>query len=106
VGGKSSKYIGGLAEYIVLTCKPEGYFAYAALIQYLGHGLTRIVWDALLRWACYLVDHADLKLTYRACSAGKEWEVFFDSSLFNAQEKGSFGGYCARLPWSGVFAWR
>jgi hypothetical protein len=90
----------------VLTCKPEGYLAYVALSQYLGHGLTRIVWDALLRWARYLVDHAHLKLTYRACSAGKEWEVFVDSSLFNAQEKGSFGGYCARFPGSGVFAWR
>ena len=36
----------------MLTCKPEGYFAYVA---------TRIVWDALLRWARYLVDHVDLK---------------------------------------------
>ena len=67
--------IGGLAGYIVLTCKPVGYFAYVALSQYLGYWLTRIVWDAPLRWARYLVDHADLKLSYRACSAGKEWEV-------------------------------
>ena len=101
---EKAQSIGGLAGYIVLTCKPEGYLAYVALSQYLGHGLTRIVWDALLRWARYLVDHAHLKLTYRACSAGKEWEVFIDSSFFNAQEKGSFGGFCARLPGSGVFA--
>ena len=98
--------IGGLGGYIVLCCRPDGYLAYVALTQYLGYGLTQVVWDALLRWAAYLYNTAHLKLTYRASSEGTDWVVYVDSSLFNAQEGRSMGGYCALYPGSGIFAWR
>ena len=39
-------------------------------------------------------------------SADKPWEVFVDSSLFNAPKSRSMGGYCALYPGSGVFGWR
>ena len=45
---------------------PTGaYFAYVVLSQYLAFGLTRTVWRALLRWATYLVETPEVKLTYR-----------------------------------------
>ena len=54
----------------------------------------------------YLANTPHLKLTYWAASAGSDWEVFVDSSLFNGGDGLSFGGYCARFPKSGIFAWK
>jgi hypothetical protein len=103
---KVAQRIGGLGGYIVLCCRPDAYFAYVVLTQYLGHGLTVVVWDALIRWATYIYVNTALRLTYRASSAGRPWEMFVDSSLFNAPNSRSMGGFCALYPGSGVFTWR
>jgi hypothetical protein len=103
---KAAQRIGGLGGYIVLCCRPDAYFAYVVLTQYLGHGLTVAVWDALIRWATYIYVNTALRLTYRAGSAGQPWEMYVDSSLFNAPNSRSMGGFCALYPGSGVFTWR
>jgi len=99
-----AQQIAGLAGWIATSCRPDGYFAYVALSQYLANGLTQVVWDALLRWAAYLASTPEVRLTYRASRA--DWVVYADSSLFNAGGAASFGGYVALFPGSGVFAWK
>ena len=103
---KLAQRIAGLGGWIATSCRPDAYFAFVVLTQYLGTGLTQVAWDALLRRAAYLAHTPHLKLTYRAASTGTDWEVFVDSSLFNAGGAGSYGGYCARFPGSGIFAWK
>ena len=90
----------------MLCCRPDAYFAFVVLTQYLAHGLTDAVWDALIRWATYIYLNTALRLTNWASSADKPWEVYVDSSLFNAPESRSMGGFCALYPGSGVFGWR
>ena len=51
---KRAQEIAGLAGWIATSCRPDAYFAYVVLSQYLAFGLTRTVWRALLRWAAYL----------------------------------------------------
>jgi hypothetical protein len=103
---KKAQELAGLAGWISTSCRPDGYFAYVALSQHLANGLTATVWDAVLRWVSYLANTPDIKLTYRAASAGADWEMFADSPLFNNGNGSSFGGYVARFPGSGVFAWK
>ena len=103
---KVAQEIAGLAGWITTTCRPDGYFAFVALSRHIGGGLTPTVWNAVLRWAQYLADTPDVKLTYRACPEGTDWVIYADSSLFNNGDGGSFGGYVALFPGSGVFGWK
>jgi hypothetical protein len=101
-----AQQIAGLGGFIVLCCRPDAYFAYVVLSQYLAHGLTKTIWNALIRWATYIYVNTALKLTYWASSEGKPWVVYVDSSLFNAPNSRSMGGYLAMYEGSGAFAWR
>jgi hypothetical protein len=104
---KRAQEIAGLvAGWIATSCRPDDYFAYVVLSKYLAFGLTRTVWRALLRWATYFVETPEVKLTYRACPDDADLEVFADSALFYAGSGASYGGYAARFPGSGVFAWK
>jgi hypothetical protein len=98
--------IAGLAGWIAGSCRPDAYFSYVAVSQHLAGGMTPTVWRAVLRWATYLADTPDLKLTYHTPPATADWEMFADSSLFNNGNGSSFGGYVARFPGSGLFAWK
>jgi len=101
-----AQQIAGLGGFIVLCCRPDAYFAYVVLSQYLAHGLTKTIWNALIRWATYIYLNTALKLTYWASSEGKPWVTYVDSSLFNAPNSRSMGGYLAMYEGSGAFAWR
>jgi hypothetical protein len=101
-----AQQIAGLGGFIVLCCRPDAYFAYVVLSQYLAHGLTNTIWNALIRWATYIYVNTALRLTYWASSDGKPWAVYVDSSLFNAPNSRSMGGYLALYEGSGAFAWR
>ena len=70
---KRAQEIAGLAGWIATSCRPDAYFAYVVLSQYLAFGLTKTVWRALLRWATYLVETPEVKLTYRACPDDADW---------------------------------
>ena len=102
---KQAQEIAGLAGWIATSCRPDAYFAYVVLSQYLAFGLTKTVWRALLSWATYL-GKPEVGLTYHACPEDSDLEVFADSALFNAGSGASYGGYAARFPGSGVFAWK
>ena len=99
---KTAQEIAGLAGWIATCARPDGYFAFVALSQYLAQRPTPTAWNALLRWAWYLASTHDIRLIYRA-NAG-DWEMYADSSLFNNAAGESFGGYVALFPGSGVFA--
>ena len=101
-----AQQIAGLGGFIVLCSRPDAYFAYVVLSQYLAHGLTQTIWNALIRWATYIYVNTALRLTYWASSNGKPWVVYVDSSLFNAPNSRSMGGYLALYEGSGAFAWR
>jgi hypothetical protein len=101
---KTAQEIAGLAGWITTCARPDGYFAFVALSQYLALQLTPTVWNALLRWAWYLASTPGLRLIYRAGTG--DWEMYADSSLFNNANGASFGGYVALFPGSGVFAWK
>jgi hypothetical protein len=55
--------IAGVGGFIVLCCCPDAYITYVVLSQYLAHGLTKKIWDALIRWATYIYVNTALKLT-------------------------------------------
>ena len=101
---KVAQEIAGLAGWIATCARPDGYFAFVALSQFLAAQLTPTVWNALLRWAWYLVNTEDLRLVYREGSG--DWVMYADSSLFNNEHGGSFGGFAALFPDSGAFAWK
>jgi hypothetical protein len=94
----------GVGGWIATNARADPYFSFVALAQQVGFNFTRKVWRALLRWAHYLVHTRDLKLTYRPSKGGAEF--YTDSSLFNAAEGGSFGGFAGKYRGSGLFAWR
>ena len=101
---KTAQEIAGLAGWIATCARPDGYFAFVALSQFLATQLTPTVWNALLRWAWYLVNTEDLRLVYREGTG--DWVMYVDSSLFNNEHGGSFGGFAALFPHSGAFAWK
>jgi len=101
---KTAQEIAGLAGWIATCARPDGYFAFVALSQFLAAQLTPTVWNALLRWAWYLVNTEDLRLVYREGTG--DWVMYADSSLFNNEHGGSFGGFAALFPHSGAFAWK
>jgi hypothetical protein len=112
----------GLAGFIVSQCRPDGYFAFVVLSQYIAHRFTKHVWRGILKLGCYLVETASIKLTYRAVTLRPAtedgdpdgtlpWAGFTDSSSQNGDRGGSYGGGCLAAETgpdespSGIFMW-
>lgn len=101
---KRARSILGIGGYVVCQARPDAYFAFIVLSQLVGRGMTRAVWNAILRWAWYLVHTKHLKLCFRSGGQG-EWMAYTDSSMGNAEGAGSYGGAAFHFPGSGLFAW-
>ena len=101
----------GRGGFICANVRPDAYFAYVCLCQCVGTRFTLNVWKELLRWAHYLVHTKELELTYRAGDEVR-WSMHSDSSLANAKDGGSWGGYAFSLddttegPTRGLFDWK
>lgn len=102
----AARSILGLGGFIVCNLRPDGYFAFVVLTQHIAHHFTLAVWKALLRWAYYLIDTQQLRLTYHPSSEWS-WCLHSDSAFSNAMEGGSFGGFTFRLEGdSALIDWR
>jgi hypothetical protein len=95
----------GLAGWITGSVRADAHFAYVAIAQRVANHLTRNVWSALLRLCHYLVTTQDITITYKENDQPWRIQADVDSSLLNAPESGSFGGYTLYFPGSGPFAW-
>jgi hypothetical protein len=102
-----SRSILGSGGWVATTVRTEGQFSFVALAQQVGKNLTRKTWLALLRFAKYLVSTKHLHLYLRADGPGgpADWVFAADSSAFNEEHGGSFGGYVGYYEGSGAFAW-
>jgi hypothetical protein len=92
----------GLGGFIACNFRPDAYFAFVVLTQFVSHNFTRNVWNAVLRWAYYLINSAEYCLTYRRYKSF-DWLMYTDSS---AGGVGNFGGYCAGVRGSALFDWK
>jgi hypothetical protein len=101
-----ARSIMGLGGWIVCMLRADAFFAFTALATQLAKNFTRKVWHAVLQWAHYIVDTKWVRLTYRTSPEGGKALTFADSSLINAENGGSFGGFCSCYEGSGVFDWR
>jgi hypothetical protein len=95
----------GLVGWITGSVRADAHFAYVAIAQRVANHLTRGVWNALLRLCHYLVASQDVTITYKENKQPWRIQADVDSSLFNAPNSGSFGGYTLYFPGSGPFAW-
>jgi hypothetical protein len=103
----------GLGLYITRNVRTDALFPALALSQYIVNHLTQYVWDALLRWAFYLVRTRHLCLVLRPPTRPSEFAACSDSSLINAPvtsvimpdvPAASYGGFALFFPGSGAFA--
>ena len=95
----------GSLGWITGGTRPDAQFAFTALSQRVALHCTKNVWNALLRVCNYIVSTRDLGITYRECADPGAWQADVDSSLINAPNAGSFGGYVLYYPGGGPFAW-
>jgi hypothetical protein len=98
----------GLAGFIACQLRPDSHFAYLAVSQQVSVNFTPYVFRRIVQLARYLLGSRELCLTFRRAGSACpniEWQMWADSSAMNAAP-GSWGGYCANAPGSGVFMWR
>jgi len=101
-----ARSIVGLGGFIACNLRPDAFFAYVAITQRIAHHFTKQVWHATLRWAHYLVNTRELRLTYRYTDEPR-WCMHSDSSLVNTDGGGSYGGFAFGLEGnSGYVDWR
>jgi len=93
----------GLGGFIACNFRPDAYFAFVVLTQFVSNNFTRNVWNTILRWAHYLVLSRECCLTYRRTDKF-DWRMYTDSSAGGGA--GNFGGYCASLPGSALIDWK
>ena len=103
----------GLGLFITRNVRTDALFPALALSQYIVNHLTKAVWEALLRWANYLIQTRDMTLILRPLSRRPEFSACSDSSLINAPVSSvampdvaaaSYGGFALFFPGSGAFA--
>ena len=77
----------GLVLYVVRCARPDSSFASVAISQHISHNLTKTVWDALIRLACYLVRTPGKRLIYRPHweNGQEDFVCNCDSSCINTQ---------------------
>ena len=109
----AARAILGLGLFIARGVRVDALFPALALSQYIVNHLTVHVWDALLRWANYLVQTRDRCLILRAPAKPREFSACSDSSLINGPVSSvvmpdiaaaSYGGFALFFPGSGAFA--
>jgi len=104
----------GLGLYIARNTRADTLLPALALSQYIVTNLTLYVWDALLRWARYLVMTRHLDLVLRPPSyPSPAFSACSDSSLINAPVTAvsmpdvagaSYGGFALYFEGSGAFS--
>ena len=104
----------GLGLFITRGVRTDALFPALALSSYIVHHLTSVVWEALLRWAHYLVQTRHMALVLRApTSRGINFAACSDSSLINGPvtsvnmpdvAASSYGGFALFFPGSGAFS--
>jgi hypothetical protein len=87
----------GLGGFLSVNARPDALFSFVALSPQGGHNFTKNVWFAVQRWAHYLVDTRHLKMTFRRDKLNR-YHMAVDSSVGNAGEGKSFGGYAFGFP--------
>ena len=103
----------GLGLYIARGVRTDCLFPALALSQDIVNHLTKYVWNALLRWAWYLVQTRDMSLMLRPPVLSPEFSACSDSSLINAPitsvsmpdiAGSSYGGFALYFEGSGAFS--
>ena len=106
----------GLGLFITRGVRTDALFPALALSSYIVNNLTTVVWDALLRWAHYLVQTKNMALVLRPpAHHGINFAACSDSSLINGPvtsvpmpdvAASSYGGFAlfspvpVRFPWN------
>jgi hypothetical protein len=104
----------GLGLFITRGVRTDALFPALALSSYIVNNLTTVVWDALLRWAHYLVQTKHMALVLRPTAHhGINFAACSDSSLINGPvtsvpmpdvAASSYGGFALFFPGSGAFS--
>jgi hypothetical protein len=79
----AARSILGLGLYVTRGVRTDALFPALALSPYIVNHLTKAVWDALIRWASYLVQTRSLTLILRPPAKDTNFAACTDSSLIN-----------------------
>ena len=109
----AARSILGLGLFIVRGVRTDCQFPALALSSYIVYNLTKVVWEALLRWAHYLVQTKHMAFILRPPPPAKRnFEACSDSSLINGPvttvampdvAASSYGGFALFFLGSGAF---
>jgi len=109
----AARSILGLGLYMTRGVRTDSLFPALALSSYIVNHLTVVVWDALIRWAHYLVQTRHLTLILRPPIHGANFVACTDSSLINGPvtsvaaldvASASYGGFALFFEGSGAFS--
>jgi hypothetical protein len=109
----AARAILGLGLFITRGVRTDALFPAIALSPYIVNHLTLYVWNALLRWASYLVQTKDITLILNPPLKPSDFAACSDSSLINGPvtsvsmpdiAAASYGGFALFFPGSGAFS--